>query len=344
MADHQAMTRPTLMAPPPGARSEQLVADAGGHTFALRPKVCPTCGPSAQRVLGSRGGAAHRYRLGVRTRIVQCCRCRLIFPNPFPYPTHPQQLYGDPHKYFAQQDETHRIREGRRLIRQIVARTGTAHPSMLDVGCGRGALLHAARLEGLPDVVGLEFSQAMVTYVGDTYGIAVVPQTIEEYAGSHPRTFDAIVLNAVLEHVYEPDAMMAACAQLTRPGSVVYIDTPNEPNLLTIVGNALNGLRGAPGVFNLSPTWMPYHVFGFNPCALQVLLNKHGFAMESLRVHAVPAVPSRPGLQDRVRAYAATQINRLANMTGTAGNMYVWARRIERPISRGAGDPSDDVG
>ena len=167
----------------------------------------------------------------------------------------------------------------------------------------------------------------MIQHAQKRYGMTLVPQTIERYAATTPRTFDAIVLNAILEHVYDPDAMMAACAALTRPGSLAYINTPNEPNLLTIFGNAFNRLRGDPAVLNLSPTWVPYHVFGFNPHALRFLLNKHRFKMISLRIYAIPTIPSTLAFADQFKAFIATQICRVANVTGTASNMYVWARR-----------------
>ena len=311
---------------------QEISLDAEGNTFELRQKSCPTCNISDQRVLGYRGGRWHRYGLGLATRIVQCKQCRLIFPNPFPYPRNPQTLYGDPAKYFESHDahtsECSRTTGCRKLIRQIAQLAKKTPLSILDVGSGRGELLKAARLEGMCDVVGLEFAQAMIDYVQSRYGITLVPQTIEQYAASTTRTFDAIVLNAVLEHVCDPDSMIRACAKLARPGSVLYIDVPNEPNLLTVVGNTLNRIRGHRAVFNLSPTWIPYHVFGFNPHALRILLKKYGFEIMHIRTFATPAVPSRPDLGDRLKAFIGTQLNRLANVTGTASNMYVWARRI----------------
>ena len=315
------------------ALHQKIEVDSKGNAFEFRSKRCPTCEQSDQRVIGYRGGRWHRYGLGVATRIVQCKRCQLIFPDPFPYPLDPQALYGDPSKYFeprdAHTDERHIVDGYRRLIRDIMRWVGKNPISILDVGSGRGELLRAARLEGIDDVVGLEFAQAMIDYVQSRYSIDLVPQTIEQYASTNARTFDAIVLNAVLEHVYDPNLMIRACAKLTYPGSVLYIDTPNEPNLLTVMGNALNRMRGNLGVFNLSPTWIPYHVFGFNPHALRTLLKKYRFEIMGIRIFAIPTIPSSGSDSgDRFKTFVGTQINRLANVIGRASNMYVWARRI----------------
>ena len=306
----------------------RLLRDAEGNTFELRERSCPTCGPAAQRMLGWRGGAMQRYGLGVSTRIVQCGSCGLVFPNPFPYPHNAGRLYGDPEKFFTGHTEAGKLRRARHLIQRLQALSGLAQPSLLDVGSGRGELLLAARLEGLRDIVGLETSPAMIDCARRQHELALTPLTIEQYGTEAGRRFDAVILNAVLEHVEDPDAMIGAAAALTRPGGWLYIDTPNEPNLITRVGNAVNRLRGSRAVFNLSPTWIPYHVFGFNPGALRVLLRKHGFEVRELRVHAAPTVPTRGGWRDRAAAMVATQIGKVANATGTAANLYAWAQRV----------------
>lgn len=306
-----------------------VVSDLQGNRFELRPLACPTCGPSDVRTIGLRGGRFHRYGWGVTTTIVQCRTCGLLFPDPFPYPVDASRLYGDPAKYFSRHDEQKKLARYRRLIRDVVRLTGKKDPSVLDVGSGRGELVQAGRLEGLSDIVGLEFSDAMIAHAREHYDVTLVPQTIEEFAATRSEPFDAIVLNAVIEHVVNPDSMIDACAKLTRPGAWLFIDTPNEPNLLTVIGNAVNRIRRSPAVYNLSPTWTPYHVFGFNPRALGVLLKKHGFQVVRIRIKTVPEIPSRRELKDRLRAWVGTQLGRLSNWTRTANNMGVLARRTE---------------
>jgi SAM-dependent methyltransferase len=301
--------------------------DDRGNRFELRPMRCPTCRVEATRVLGFRGGRYHRYGMGITTRIVRCASCGLIFPDPFPYPLNPRGLYGDPDKYFSNHDEAAKLEINRALVRELKRRSGLTDPAILDVGSGRGELLRAAALEGASRLVGLEIGEEMVRAARERHGLELVPETVEEYAARAPSPFDAVVLNAVLEHVYDPDAMIAAVRSLTRPGAVVYIDVPNEPHLLSALGNAAGRLRGSRAVYNLSPTWPPYHVFGFNRRALTALLGKHGFSLIELSIWAAPRVPSRPELNDRARAFVATQVNRLANLFGAASNMIAWARR-----------------
>ncbi|MGZ3420117.1 MAG: methyltransferase domain-containing protein [Polyangiales bacterium] len=307
---------------------ETVLTDAEGHEFELRAIHCPVCGPGGERELGLRGGKHHRYRRGVETRIVECGRCGLLYANPFPFPRKPHELYGDPDKYFGSHDEGQKVENSQHIFDK--ARTLLRSPlsSLLDVGSGRGEVLVAGRRAGVNRVVGLEFAPAMVEYVKKKHGLEVLLLGIEEYAAQSPSPFDLIVLNAVLEHVYDPDKMIQACADMTRPGSILYVDTPNETSLLAQAGNAFNRVRRDPAVFNLSPTWPPFHVFGFNPRSMRILLEKHGFEVLETIVWAAPKVPHRPrDTRDFARAFVATQVNRLANVIGRASNFVTWARK-----------------
>jgi SAM-dependent methyltransferase len=299
---------------------------AADSPFEMRARPCPTCGIEAERTLGMRGGEYHRYRMGVATRIVQCERCSLIFPNPFPYGRNAAQIYGDAEQAFSQTSP--RLKEiCQGMLAQVREMARKTDPSVLDVGCGRAHLLGTAKEAGLTRLVGLEIARGMIEDAKALYGIELLPLMIEDYARTTSETFDAVILSGVLEHVYDPDEMIACVRKLTHPGSTVYIDVPCEPSLLTHVGNRFNRLRGDQSVFNLSPTWPPYHVFGFNKQALTTLLKKHGFVIERLEIWAAPEIPARGQLKDKVKAFVGTQINRLANVLKMSNNMSGWARR-----------------
>ena len=308
------------------AADSSVLVDSEGRSFEMRSIACPVCGPMGEDVLGLRGGSHQRWGLGVETRIVRCRSCRLVYPNPFPFPQDPQQLYGDPEKYFAVHDLDTKIRHYQQVVRGLQRRTSLGDPRTLDIGAGRGDFLRAAQLEGVSRFTGLEFSSAMVEFAHRNFGITLSTDTLEEMVSQQRGPFDVVVLNGVLEHVYNPDAMVRCISQLSRPGTWLYVDVPHDPNLLTTLGNLSHRLRGRSTVMNLSPTWSPYHVFGFTRGSLAHLLNKHGFEVDKVRVHATPEIRSNGGLKDRLAASVGTQINRLANLTQTASNMRVWAR------------------
>jgi SAM-dependent methyltransferase len=316
-----------------------IVTDVRGNSFELRPLDCPTCRTPARTVLGLRGGEHHRYGLGIATVIKRCDGCGLIFPDPFPYPLDAQRLYADPDKYFERHDAVARLASYRQILRELTSMAGAGpSPAILDIGSGRGELLQAARLEGLDDVVGLELSKAMIDRVAAELGFAVFAETIEEHARTAGRRYDIFVLSAVLEHLYDPDAAIEAVAALAHPRSVLWVDVPNEPNLLTIVGNALCRARGSATVYNLAPTFPPYHVFGFNRRSLAVLLAKHGFFIERYLLAGWSEVPARGGGADRAKSFVATQVNRVGMRVGMAPNLTVWARF--RPDGHGPARPT----
>lgn len=306
----------------------QLVRDGLGNEFELRSLGgCPICRSSGSRLVGYRGGTRHRYGLGVTTPIVRCDGCGLLYPEPFPFPVDAQRLYGDPDKYFATHDPSAKIQSYRQIVAELIADSGVERPSLLDVGSGRGEALHAAHDVGLTDVVGLELSTAMRDETQRRYGVDIRLQTVEEHAAGAGRTYDIFLLSAVLEHVYDPDSMIASVAALSHPGSVVYVDVPQEPNLLTMVGNLPGRIRGTRTVYNLAPTFPPYHVFGFNPRSLTALLEKHGFTPFRWLKRAQLTIPPGRGLKDRAMATAAMQLHKLGNVTGLSTNMDVWARK-----------------
>ncbi|MBX3205814.1 MAG: class I SAM-dependent methyltransferase [Labilithrix sp.] len=308
--------------------TDVVVSDPRGHRFRLAPIACPICKTRDFRSLGMRGGRYQRHGLGIPLEIVQCRQCALLWPDPFPYPLDPSGLYGDPSKYFVHEDEAAKLKACRDVvIRPALRHLGKPRPSLLDVGSGRAELLRAAVAEGLDDVTGLELAQATIEDARERLGIRLIGKTIEEFAVDATRTFDLVTFSAVLEHVHDPDAAIAAARRLTHSGSMLYLDVPHEPNLLTTLVGIANRVRRSRGVINLAPTFEPFHVFGFNERALKKLLGKHGFEIVSIWIYSemdLPIVKSLRGgaLKLGVRAFA-----HVANRTGTAANMYVWARR-----------------
>lgn len=251
-----------------------------------------------------------------------------MFADPFPIPEQTSEIYGDPERYFENHNPSDHLDGHRTLVRRMVQRSAVESPEILDVGSGRGEFLRAAAEAGLDGTVGLELSTAMVTYAQENHNVTILAETVEEHAAriAGPR-YDAVVLSAVLEHVHNPDTTIAAIARLARPGAILYIDIPQEPHLMTHIGNVLGRVRGTRTVLNLSPTFTPFHVYGFSGKALTVLLQKYGFIIEERTVWATPKVRAGGGLRDKFVSMAGTGINRLANRTGTASNQYVWARR-----------------
>jgi SAM-dependent methyltransferase len=139
-------------------------------------------------------------------------------------------------------------------------------------------------------------------------------------------SFDAVTMGAVLEHVFNPEALLKEINRVLRPGGILWLDVPNEAGFFYLLGNLYQRIRGRDWVVNLSPTFPPYHVFGFTPKALRCLLQVSGFESIRLKTYATCAVvetrnsPVPAGVRQLVR-----WILWLGELAGAGTYMDAWA-------------------
>lgn len=289
------------------------------------PQVCPVCEVPPSRRLGRRGGAAHRQGLGVRCEIWKCGGCGLIFPNPMPVPSSGlgQHYAVSPDEYFRHHSSGEQDEYAALLLRQL-GEMGIEKGRLLDVGAGKGEFLRAARLDGW-EAVGVEPSPTFAEHAA-RYSGAEVRQEPLERCGFPDGHFEAVVLKAVLEHLFNPDETIREVARILRPGGALFVDVPNEAGLYFRVGNLYHRLRLRDWVVNLAPTFEPFHVFGFSPKSLRALLAKHDlrpriwyvFGGESL-------VPGRGGLLGFLERQAARVVTALSRRGELGSYIATWA-------------------
>ncbi len=99
---------------------------------------------------------------------------------------------------------------------------------LLDVGCGAGSILQAARRAGW-DAEGLEVSRTAAEHVR-AEGFKVFCGEIAEasYPDAH---FDVVTASEVLEHVADPAPLLEEVARIIRPGGVFWATTPHGRGL-----------------------------------------------------------------------------------------------------------------
>ncbi len=114
---------------------------------------------------------------------------------------------------------------------------------VLDIGCGGGLLAEAMAKEGAI-VTGIDMSAAALGAAkqhAEQHQVNVDYQetTIEEFTTTHPHSFDVITCLEMLEHVPNPQAVVASCQQALKPGGTVFFSTINrnpKAFLMAIVG------------------------------------------------------------------------------------------------------------
>jgi SAM-dependent methyltransferase len=185
----------------------------------------------------------------------------------------------------------------RRAVGQLeaVAEAGgvLAGARVLDVGCGGGQLLAAARQRGAAEVCGVD-PAAHAHEACRRQGLEVVPQLDDLGA----RRFDGIVMSHVLEHVPDVLATLAELRELLRPGGWLCLEVPNR--------SSLRAQLSAPAVTRLGADErhraFPIHLSYFTPATLRRALVSSGFEVVAsttagLGVDAL--VPAR--LKERAR-------------------------------------------
>src|SRR5688500_17983198 len=110
---------------------------------------CPMCELPPTKIIGKRGGIAHREALGVEAQIWRCGKCDLLFPNPMPIPKGglAQHYETDPNEYFVAHDEEGKSANAENMVARAEELLG-CRGRLLDVGVGRGELIAAALKRG----------------------------------------------------------------------------------------------------------------------------------------------------------------------------------------------------
>ena len=191
------------------------------------------------------------------------------------------------------------VQAGERLAGEAEQLLGS-RGRMLEIGCGRGELLRGAANRGW-HVGGVDLTEPYAAIAREQFGVNVEVASAER-ARALLEQWDVVLLAAVLEHVYEPAALIGRVARALRPGGLVFLDVPNECSLYTHIGNVYLRLSRRDWAVNLSPTFSPYHVVGFCPRSLRRLLMEAGFAVASLKQYPMKSSfhPSSAGFRGSI--------------------------------------------
>ncbi len=199
-----------------------------------------------------------------------CRACGYVQISPAPTPDELATLYNGP--YFDQGKYVEDLAEQREQKARInLLKDAGVMPNarILDFGCATGVFMAHAQ-EGF-EVWGAELSvdalaaaRAKLPHLSDRLlgldGLAALPR----------RTFDAVVLWDVVEHLLDPSAVLAEVMALLRPGGVLALSTPN-------IGSLTARLAGHRWAF-MTP---PEHVGFFKRQSLLRLMQTTGVRLVS---------------------------------------------------------------
>lgn len=139
---------------------------------------------------------------------------------------------------------------------------------ILDVGSGPGYFLLEGQERGW-EALGIEPARQAVAHARGL-GLTIVEGFLDAESAPGLGTFDAVHLNAVLEHVPDPRGMLELCRGMLAPDGLVCVSVPNDYNPFQQV------LREA---CRFEPWWVvpPLHVNYFGHASMARLLARTGF-------------------------------------------------------------------
>ena len=158
---------------------------------------------------------------------------------------------------------------------------------LLDLGCGIGGLLRAAKRAGW-NAEGLEISPKAVEYVRARGGEVFCGRLDE---ASYPDgRFDVVASSEVLEHVDDPAAFVSEIARILRPGGLFWATTPHG-----------RGISAKMLGLNWSIVVPPDHLHLFSLKGIRRLLTSAGFRRVKVAAHAVNPYELLDGLRNRAK-------------------------------------------
>ncbi len=151
----------------------------------------------------------------------------------------------DPSGAFRTLHEINDLRVG-----YIDARAPLRDMRVLDVGCGGGLLSEAMARRGAA-VLGIDLGEANLEAArshASAGGVAVDYRCVdvELLASERPASFDTVTCLEMLEHVPEPQRVVAACAALLAPGGAAFFSTINRNPEELRARDRRRGIRARP--------------------------------------------------------------------------------------------------
>lgn len=132
--------------------------------------------------------------------------------------------------YEALEDQGYEESQASRALQMewLLDQASDARPgirSMLDIGAATGLLVQLGTKRGF-QAVGVEPSRSLVEVARRSHGVDLIQGTVP-HPSLEGRTFDAVFLVDVIEHVSDPVTLLRDAARYLAPGGILTVVTPD---------------------------------------------------------------------------------------------------------------------
>lgn len=265
----------------------------GAAPAAVSSPICPACAKHA--------GDAAMERYG-NHELFHCAVCDVQFwdPRVMPDARWYEQMYGGRDQKLMPLEPGHRY--------FLADPRAPGRGELLDIGCGTGKFLAAARDAGYK-VSGTELDRNAARFAKEQLGLPrVLGLTVSEFAEKYPDDkFDVVTFFEVLEHQAAPRDFVEKVKACLRPRGYIALSVPNRERWLT-----------GPDVLDYPPN----HFLRWNAAALRSFLSMHGFEVLSVKeqpagiVHTAQMINMslRSGLSQKAAGRASTSFREVMQM------------------------------
>ena len=295
-------------------------------------RCCPVCvGEETKKVFHRDFGGMESIVPFSGYDVVQCTRCGAFYADNIGETMPLMHYYEMMSKY-----ETEAFSVSREALAEYEFAIGflrghlAPEQSIIDIGCGNGAMLHMLQEQGFHHLTGLEPSEKNCRGITERWGIRAVAGALgEEIPPLADETFDVVLMEGVLEHLIDVQGNVREALSYLKEDGALYLNVPD--------------LAAFPACHDLYQQFSVEHVNFFSLPSMQNLMrefgmtcvayDRNGYGVFTLWRHASEGVPAlafdHTGTAD-MRTYltgaeqlAAQMKDRLAPYRGRA--VYVWA-------------------
>ena len=300
-----------------------------GRPWQWVPDVRPRC------LVCDSPAASIRYRLS-RASVITCEACEQIYLHPLPSEEDIRalftRLYTDGDDAMPELQGYYRFcfddRPENPLVQLYESWLDTMEQhrppgKLLDIGCGAGLFLVVARRRGWQPI-GVDQCEDAARHAVERFGCEVRVGNVESFAFGE--RFDAVTMWDILEHARRPVELLRTVRGALAPGGIVALATPNQRNVLDVLGRAVYLASDKRATGPLEKFYVDQHFLYFTPESLSRVLVRAGLFAVELRQESTDL--RRLTLSPLVRS-GLQLLFRVARWTGLENRMFAIARAAQ---------------